>query len=102
MHSHRKRQPTHPGSILREDILPAAGITQTELAESLGTSRRTVNEILNEKRPVTPDMAIRLGRVFGNSPEFWLNLQQAVDIWQTMEEKKKIYDHLKPLAVAAR
>ena len=102
MHIHRKRRPTHPGSILREDILPAAGITQTELAESLGTSRRTVNEIINERRPVTPDMAIRLGRVFGNSPEFWLNLQQAVDIWQTTEEKKKIYDHLKPLAAAAR
>jgi antitoxin HigA-1 len=97
-----KRRPTHPGAILREDILPEANINQTELADLLKTSRRTVNEIINERRPVTPDMAHRLARVFANSPEFWLNLQQSVDIWEAKKQNKDVYAHLKPLAAAAR
>jgi len=76
----RTRRPTHPGAILREDILPSAGITQAQLAERLGGSRRTVGEILHEYRPVTADMAHRLARVFGTTPAFWLRLQEAMEI----------------------
>jgi len=79
----RKRRPTHPGEILREDVLPAAGLTQDKLARLLSVSRRTVSEILHERQPVTTDMAHRLARAFGTSPEMWLGLQQDVDLWNT-------------------
>src|SRR5665647_2256177 len=74
-----KRRPTHPGEILREDVLPTLGLTQKEFADNLGVSRLTVSEILREKRGVTPDMAIRLGKLLGNGPEIWLRMQQSVD-----------------------
>jgi len=96
----RKRRPTHPGAILREDILPAADITQTELANMMGVSRRAVNELCQERRGVSTDMAHRLARVFSNSPEFWLRMQQAVDIWDTLEANKREYEKIKPLKVA--
>jgi len=80
------RRPTHPGEILREDVLPALGLTQKEFADRLGVSRLTVSEILLEKRGVTPDMAIRLGKLLGNGPEIWLRMQQAVDVW-TLEQR---------------
>src|SRR5712691_6396686 len=67
--NNRKRRPTHPGEILREDVLPAEGLTQDKLARLLGISRRTVSEILHERRPVATDMAHRLARAFGTSPE---------------------------------
>lgn len=72
--------PTHPGEILREDILPALDIPKTGIAKRLGISRQTLYDILDEKQPVTPAMALRLGRLFGNSPEFWLNLQRDYDL----------------------
>lgn len=74
----KKRRPTHPGEVLREDVLPALGLTQLEFANRLGVSRRTVSELLHERRPVTPDMAIRLGKLLGNGPEIWLRMQQAL------------------------
>ena len=80
MRNNRKRRPTHPGEILREDVLPAAGLTQDKLARLLGISPRTVSEILHERRPVTTDMAHRLARAFGTSPEMWLGPQQDVDL----------------------
>ncbi len=96
----RNRRPTHPGAILREDILPATGLTQGELAERLGVSRRTINEILQERRPVTTDMACRLAVAFGNSPEFWLNMQQAVDLYEAQERHGSEYAHIARVAVA--
>lgn len=97
----RKRRPTHPGEILREDVLPATGLSQGEFAEVLGVSRRTVNEILQEKRPVTVDMAHRLSRALGTSPEVWLNLQQKVGVWDTLQENKGEYDRIKSLPAKA-
>lgn len=95
----RKRRPTHPGAILREDVMPHIELSQKELAKSLGVSRRTVNEILQERRPVTVDMAHRLARALNTSPDVWLGLQLDVDIWETLEANKSEYDRIKPLPI---
>ncbi|HXG66839.1 MAG TPA: HigA family addiction module antitoxin [Blastocatellia bacterium] len=100
MLNHRKRRPTHPGEVLREDVLPAAGINQTQLARMLRVSRRTVNEIVQEKRGVSADMAHRLARVFTTTPDVWLNMQKAVDIWDALEANRREYERIKPLQVA--
>jgi addiction module HigA family antidote len=96
----RKRRPTHPGEILREDVLPETGLSQGEFARLLGVSRRTVNEILQEKRPVTVDTAHRLARALNTSPAVWLSLQQDVDLWDTLEANKEVYQQIKPLKAA--
>jgi len=83
-----KRQPTHPGKILREDFLIPMGLSQTELADMLKTTFRTVNEILNEKRGVSPEMAVRLARFFGTSEELWLNLQDQYDLYKVKTRKE--------------
>ena len=77
-----KRQPTHPGEVLREEFLKPLGISQTALARELGVSFRTINEIVNEKREVSPEMALKLARHFGTTPEFWLNLQMKYNLWK--------------------
>jgi antitoxin HigA-1 len=81
--------PIHPGAMLREDFMPDYGLSVATLAESLGVSRQTVNELLRERRALSPAMALRLSRLFGNSPEFWLNAQRAVDLWQAGRELEK-------------
>jgi antitoxin HigA-1 len=73
-------RPIHPGEILREDILPAVGRPKTEIARLLGISRQTLYDILNEKQPVTPVMALRLARMFGGSAESWVNMQRNHDL----------------------
>jgi addiction module HigA family antidote len=73
-------KPMHPGELLREDILPALGKPKTEIAALLGIGRQTLYDILSEKKPVTTQMALRLGKLAGNGPEFWLNLQQQHDL----------------------
>lgn len=93
----RKRRPTHPGEILREDVMPNIGLSQGEFADLLGVSRRTVNEILQERRPVTVDMAHRLARALKTSPDVWLGLQLDVDVWDALQERKSEYDRIKPL-----
>jgi addiction module HigA family antidote len=93
----RKRRPTHPGELLRAEILPATGLTQSELARHLGVSRRTLGEIINERRAVSPDLAHRLARVFNTSPELWLNMQQAVDVWETFAANRSAYVKIRPL-----
>ena len=94
------RRPTHPGALLREDILPAARITQSELARRMGVSRLTVSEIVLEKRAVTADVAHRLGRVFGNGPGLWLNMQKAVDLWDALDANCEEYDKIEPVRAA--
>src|SRR5579872_4449788 len=71
---------THPGAILREDVLPALGRPKTEIARLLGISRQQLYDILDQKKPVTVETALRLGKLFGNGPSLWINLQQAWDL----------------------
>jgi antitoxin HigA-1 len=96
----RTIKPTHPGEMLREDFMPDYGLTVTALAKNLGVSRQTINELLRERRAITPDMALRLSRLFRNSPEFWLNAQRAVDLWMAQKNRKKELDRIKPLHAA--
>lgn len=79
-----KRRPVHPGEVLREECLEPLGMSQTEAAERLGISYPRLNEVVNGRRSVTPDTALRLARLFGTEPEFWLKLQQAHDLWEAM------------------
>ena len=95
-----KRRPTHPGEILREDFLPDYGLTVADLARAIGVSRQTVNELLRERRAVSPEMALRLGRLFGNSPELWLNLQRAVDLWDANQAIREEVERIRPLSAA--
>lgn len=76
-----KKQPTPPGDFIKEDILKEFGMTQDQLASKLCVSRRTINEIINGKRRITADMALRLGKFTKTSPEVWINLQTAFDLW---------------------
>jgi len=75
------RCPTHPGEVLREDVLPALGLSKTAVAEALGISRQHLYDILNENKPVSPEVAVRLGKAFGNGAEIWLRMQTAYDAW---------------------
>ena len=77
---HSSVDPVHPGEILREDILPALSMSKTAVADALKISRQTLYDILNEKQPVTAEMAVRFGKLFGNGPNLWINLQRAYDL----------------------
>ncbi len=92
--------PTHPGEMLRDDFLPDYGLTTAGLAEALGVSRQTINEILREKRAISPVMALRLAQLFGNAPEFWLNAQCAYDLWQAKRDYQTEIEKIKPLRAA--
>ncbi|PQV64049.1 addiction module antidote protein, HigA family [Abditibacterium utsteinense] len=94
----RSACPPHPGAILRELYLPRTGVTLTDLAARIGVSRRSVSMIVNETRPITVDMAHRLGRAFGTSSRFWLNLQRDVDDWKALHEKSSEYERITRLA----
>ena len=96
----REIAPTHPGEMLREDFMPDYNQTTTGLAENLGVSRQTVNELLLERRAVSPAMALRLSRLFGNAPEFWLNAQRAVDLWKAQRANRHEIERIKPLRAA--
>ena len=80
------REPTHPGAILREDVLPAIGEGVANAARKLGVTRQHLHRILAEKAPISPEMAIRLGKFCGNGPELWLRMQQAYDLWRAERE----------------
>jgi addiction module HigA family antidote len=89
----KRRKPTHPGEILREDIFPALNMTQADIANALGVSRRSVSQILNEHRPITPDMAIRLTRFLGGTADTWLNLQRELDVWLLEQDEMKVKEY---------
>lgn len=84
-----KRQPVSVGEMITEEFMVPLEITQGQLARAMGVSRRTVNEICTGKRAVTVDTALMLARVFGNTPEFWLNIQRRNDIWAALHTPKR-------------
>jgi addiction module HigA family antidote len=90
------RRPTHPGAILREDVLPALSMTQTELAQLLGVSRLSVSELLHERRALSPEMATRIATLLQTTPESWLRMQTAVDLWEIQQQPSKL-GTVKPL-----
>lgn len=92
----QNRRPTHPGAILREDVLPALGITQTELAERLGVSRLSVSDLLHEKRALSAEMALRLSKLLDTTPESWLAMQAAVDLWE-LRRLPEVLESVTPL-----
>lgn len=96
----REIPPTHPGEVLKEDFMPDYGLTTAALADALGVSRQTINEILRQRRSITPVMALRLSRLFGNSPEFWLNAQSARDLWESQKLLHKELKQIHPLNAA--
>jgi addiction module HigA family antidote len=76
------RAPTHPGAILREDVLPALKLTITEAAKRLRVTRQQLHRILAEESGISPEMALRLGKFCGNGPHLWMGMQGAFDLWQ--------------------
>ena len=95
----RRRQPTHPGEILREDVLPALRLSVSEAARQLRVTRQTFHRTLSGRSAVTPEMALRLGRFCGNGPDLWLRMQQAHDLWRAREELRAELDQIPEHAV---
>jgi len=93
----REIPPTHPGEMIREDFMPDYSLTAASMAAALGVTRQTVNELLRERRSITPVMALRLSRLFGNSPDFWLNAQHARDLWESEQFYSEELTKIKPL-----
>ena len=78
----KNRCPTHPGALLRDEIIPATGRTKSDIAELLGISRQHLYDILQERKPVSPAVAVRLGKLFGDGASIWARMQAAYDTWQ--------------------
>jgi addiction module HigA family antidote len=87
--------------MLREDFLPDYQLSVAQLAKAINVSRQSVNELLRERRSLTPEMALRLARLFGNSPDFWLNAQRAVDLWIAQQAIRSDVARIKPLVAAS-
>ncbi len=94
----QKRRPTHPGAILREDTLPEIGLSQTEFAKILGVSPQTVGELLKERSRLTVDLAQRISLALGMTPEIWLRLQQAVDLYDLRLKNERAYRQIHRIA----
>jgi addiction module HigA family antidote len=86
--------------MLREDFMPDYELSVSGLAEKIGVSRQSINELLRARRALSPEMALRLARLFGNSPEFWLNAQRAVDLWDAAQQLKKDVSRIRPIDAA--
>ena len=95
-----QRRPIHPGEILREDFMPDYDLSVSGLASALGVSRQSVTKLVRERRAVSSEMALRLSRLFGNSAEFWLNLQRSVDLWDANVALEDDMRRITPLPVA--
>lgn len=90
-----KRKPTHPGEILKKEFMEPLKISQSLLAKELNTTFRTINEIVNEKRNISPEMAVRLAKYFGTSEELWLNLQNQHDLYMVKYRKQDVLNKIK-------
>jgi addiction module HigA family antidote len=86
--------------MLREDFMPDYDLSVSGLAAKIGVSRQSINELLRARRALSPEMALRLARLFGNSPEFWLNAQRAVDLWDAAQQLKKDVSRIRPIDAA--
>ncbi len=93
----KKRQPTHPGEIIRYEFLEPLNMTQQQLADAINVTRVRVNKLVLGKRSITPDTAFRLAKFFDTTPDFWVGLQNNVDMWNTLQTRKKEYANIKPL-----
>lgn len=89
-----QRKPVHPGEILRDDVLPAVGLSVSETARRLGVSRQQLHRVLACTHPITTEMALRVGRFAGNGPELWLRLQQNYDLWHAQKRLKRELDEI--------
>lgn len=96
----RKIEPTHPGEILREEFMHEYGLTVSTLAARLSVSRQSINELVRGRRELTPEMALRLAKLFGNSAEFWLNAQRAHDLWHLEKTQARAIAKIRSLRAA--
>jgi addiction module HigA family antidote len=97
---HIDLQPSHPGELLREIVVPASGKSKREIAEAMGISRQTLYDIMMEKQPITSANALRLGKYFGNGADLWLDMQKAYDLCKMEREMKPMLDNIIPLKAA--
>lgn len=88
------RKPSHPGALIRNVILPETGITISELARRCGVARNTMSKVVNERGDVTEDIAIRLSRVLGSTPRFWIGMQTNLNLWQLENTNKRVYQKM--------
>lgn len=95
------RRPTHPGEMLREEFMPDLQLSVAALAKQLGVSRQSVNELVHERRALSPDMALRLARLFNTSPQYWLNMQRNVDLWDALDLNREAIETIEPLPIVA-
>lgn len=93
-----QRKPTHPGAVLREDILPEVGLSISEMARRLRMSRQSLHRILAEEQPITPATALKLAKMLNTSPDVWLNMQRSVDLWKEQRELADVLDDIQPVA----
>lgn len=93
-----QRKPTHPGAVLREDIFPEVGLSVSEMARRLRMSRQSLHRILAEEQPITPATALKLAKMLNTSPDVWLNMQRAVDLWKEQRELADVLDDIQPVA----
>jgi addiction module HigA family antidote len=82
--------PPHPGRIVRDECLEALGLTVTEAAKGLGVTRQALSDVVNEKAAISVDMAMRLSKAFGSTPETWLGMQMAYDLWQARKRMRSL------------
>lgn len=94
-----KRAPVHPGAVVREDILPALGLSVSEAARRLGVSRQQLHRILACTHPITTEMALRIGKLAGNGPGLWLRMQQGYDLWHAEQRLKNELKRIEPVVV---
>lgn len=100
--AHRRphRSPTHPGALLREDVLPALRVTVTDAARQLGVSRQALHAILAERAGISAEMAVRLGKFCGNGPSLWLRMQQAHDLWKAEQAMAEVVKRIPTMRAA--
>ena len=95
------RAPTHPGALLRDEVLPAIGLPVSEVAKRLRVTRQQLHRLLAEKAGVSPEMALRLGRFCGNGPDLWMRMQEAHDLWVARKKVGREIERIEPVHVAA-